>query len=583
VTDLGGEEREVRRPSDREPAANAIPEPEAELADFLPDAYLVTDANGVVRRANRAAAELLGRPQWHLAGKPLAVFVVGAQRQAFRREITALAGQLTRIDDWKVRFTPTRGEPFDASVTVGGVRDTAGRLVALRWLVRAGQRGVPSSSPGPGLLRPQPTEIAGDPSGARAMFLAQASELLASTFDSERTLASVAQLAVPRLADWCLVDLLDGAGQLRRLHVAHANVASASDAAQLAREAPDISHGHGPVAHAVLRGEGDVIGGAIDSALLASFASGPEQMGILERLRPRSVMVVPMAARGRTLGLLTFFMSESGRHYGPADLALAAELARRAALAAENAQLYAIAQRASQAKSDFLAAMSHELRTPLAAIVGYAGLLAEEIDGPLNAGQKEHLRRIRLSSDHLREIIEEILTFARVDAGKERVRLEPVDVASVAEDAVALVTPQAQQHGLELHVTLPPAQVRFESDAGKLRQILVNLLGNAVKFTERGMVSLAVSASDAEVTLEVADTGVGIARHQLERIFEPFWQVEQGRTRPHGGTGLGLTVVRELARMMGGDVEVESTPGRGTRFVVRLPRPQPAATSEATG
>jgi len=109
------------------------------------------------------------------------------------------------------------------------------------------------------------------------------------------------------------------------------------------------------------------------------------------------------------------------------------------------------------------------------------------------------------------------------------------------------------------------------------------LLGNAVKFTERGMVSLAVSASDAEVTLEVADTGVGIARHQLERIFEPFWQVEQGRTRPHGGTGLGLTVVRELARMMGGDVEVESTPGRGTRFIVRLPRPRPAATNEATG
>jgi PAS domain S-box-containing protein len=244
-----------------------------------------------------------------------------------------------------------------------------------------------------------------------------------------------------------------------------------------------------------------------------------------------------------------------------------AESARRDADAAR-----AAAEEASRAKSDFLATMSHELRTPLNAIIGYQNLLADGVTGPVNDTQHRQLDRIGASAHHLLMLIDEVLTLSRVEAGKETVHLEPVDIARVLDEANSIIEPLAKQKGLEFRVIHSETTIIIQSDAGKLRQAILNLLSNAVKFTARGNVTVRAFAVGDHVAFEVRDTGIGIAAEYLERIFEPFWQVEASTTRTAPGTGLGLAVTRRLAHLLGGEVTVQSALGEGSTFTIRLPR-----------
>ena len=243
-----------------------------------------------------------------------------------------------------------------------------------------------------------------------------------------------------------------------------------------------------------------------------------------------------------------------------------AEAARAEAEAAR-----AEAESANGAKSDFLAVMSHELRTPLSAIMGYQELLADGITGPVNEQQAQQLGRIKASARHLLSLIDEILTFTRIDAGREEVTLERASLASILEPAAEIVEPLARAQGLHIEVMLPANPVIVETDAVKVRQMIVNLLSNAVKFTDRGRIILSGDQAGDQLVISVEDTGIGISSDHFERIFEPFWQVEQKATRRAGGTGLGLTVTRRLALLLGGDVTVKSTPGEGATFTICLP------------
>ena len=243
-----------------------------------------------------------------------------------------------------------------------------------------------------------------------------------------------------------------------------------------------------------------------------------------------------------------------------------AEVAKAEAEAAR-----AEAESANGAKSDFLAVMSHELRTPLSAIMGYQELLADGISGPITEQQSQQLGRIKASARHLLSLIDEILTFTRIDAGREKVDLERASLSTLLEPAAELVEPLARAKGLHIEVMLPPNEVAVETDPVKVRQMIVNLLSNAVKFTDNGRVILSGDQKGDQLVISVEDTGIGISPEHFERIFEPFWQVEQKATRRAGGTGLGLTVTRRLALLLGGDVTVKSDPGGGTTFTICLP------------
>ena len=230
------------------------------------------------------------------------------------------------------------------------------------------------------------------------------------------------------------------------------------------------------------------------------------------------------------------------------------------------------AEVANRAKNDFLAVMSHELRTPLNAIVGYAELLHDGIAGPVTELQREQLGRVQMSANHLVELVDEILSFSRIESGHENIRQGPVEVARVTREAGALVEPVVAAKGLRFALEVPNEHAVFTSDAAKVRQILVNLLSNAIKFTDMGEIVLESRVEDGRVTFEVRDTGIGIAPENQERVFETFWQVDQTATRKAGGAGLGLSVSRRLARALGGDLSVESELGKGSRFRFWVPR-----------
>ena len=241
------------------------------------------------------------------------------------------------------------------------------------------------------------------------------------------------------------------------------------------------------------------------------------------------------------------------------------------------------AELASSAKSDFLAVMSHELRTPLNAIIGYVSLLADGITGPVNIQQVAQLGRVKASATHLLALIEQILSLSRIEAGHEDMHVEHVDVRTVVRDATTLVEPLMAAKGLALQVDLPPEPGELATDVTKVRQILLNLLTNASKFTERGTVRCELRAEVEMFVVDVSDTGRGITSADLPHVFESFWQAGVGDHERPEGVGLGLSVSRRLAQLLGGEITVESVPGQGSTFSVRLPRRLPNDNGRAAG
>ncbi len=254
-----------------------------------------------------------------------------------------------------------------------------------------------------------------------------------------------------------------------------------------------------------------------------------------------------------------------------AHLRAAEQTASEAAMKARE-----VAERANAAKAHFVATVSHELRTPMNAVLGYTQLLADELCGPITTLQHEHLGRVSASGRHLLDLIEQLLSHARIEAGEETVDMSDVPVTTVVEQSLVLVRPLADQKGLHVRVEGPAQPVQLHTDPGKVRQILVNLLANAVKYSERGDIVLTIKTEGVEanqrVIFAVSDTGVGITPEHHDQIFEPFWQVDRPLARGREGTGLGLSVARHLARLLGGDVVVTASAlGQGSTFVFSLP------------
>jgi PAS domain S-box-containing protein len=254
----------------------------------------------------------------------------------------------------------------------------------------------------------------------------------------------------------------------------------------------------------------------------------------------------------------------------------AEELERRVAeRTAELAVARDRAEAADRLKSAFLATMSHELRTPLNSIIGFTGIVLKGLAGPLTAEQNKQLDMVRSSARHLLELINDVLDISKIEAGELTVSCEPVDLQSPISKAVGMVKPLAERKGLALRANVPLDLGQTLSDERRVQQVLLNLLNNAVKFTERGEVSLTVEVTSDAVHMHVADTGIGIKPENLAIVFQPFRQIDSGTTRNHEGTGLGLAICRRLADLMGGEIRAASEWGKGSVFTFTLPLRRP--------
>jgi signal transduction histidine kinase/PAS domain-containing protein len=299
--------------------------------------------------------------------------------------------------------------------------------------------------------------------------------------------------------------------------------------------------------------------------------SGRPLMREVPELALGPMMVAPLQAHGEILGVLAVARGVDAAPFGVRDTERLRMLADHAALAVHKSLLLLQAQSADRAKGRFLATMSHELRTPLTALAGYNELLIDQVIGPVSDSQLDILERMRSVTMHLSAMIEEILSFTSLEEGRELVRPSEFLAADLIRSAVALVQPLADQRRLDLEVVMPRQFVRMTSDIEKSRQILINLLSNAMKFTDSGKVTVRLSSTANAVRIEIADTGIGIPPDELSRLFRPFAQVDTGLTRRHGGTGLGLYISRRLATMLGGHIEVNSEVGKGSTFTIVLP------------
>lgn len=448
---------------------------------------------------------------------------------------------------------------------------------------------------------------AAEASRDRFAFLAEVSRCLADSLDYETTLTTVASMSLPYFGAWCMVDICSEDGEIRRVAVVHPNPAKQTIARQLRQNYPPSSEDLVGTARVIRSGRPEMAFEIPDSALVAT-ARDPEQLRLLRELGVESYVTVPMVARGRVVGAMTFVTAESGRRFGDVDLIIAEDLARRAAMAVDNARLYrdaeaartsaeeaaaeaeaaaeeaeiamdeaersrAAAEAANRAKSDFLAAMSHELRTPLNAIAGYAELIELGVRGPVTQEQRADIARIQKSQRHLIGLINSVLNFARLEAGAVHFSRQEVSLTEALSVCETLIRPQLLARGLEFEFEGCDPEIRVRTDPEKLQQIVLNLLTNAVKFTDPGgRITLACKCTGGTAMVTVTDTGDGIAAEDLARVFEPFVQVDAALTRTHDGVGLGLAISRDLARALGGELTAESELGMGSTFTLTLPR-----------
>jgi PAS domain S-box-containing protein len=403
-----------------------------------------------------------------------------------------------------------------------------------------------------------------------ARFLAEAGEILGRSLDYEETLRAISDLVVPRFADWCFIDLVEADGGFRRIAVAHPpGPEHEAIARKLQRTYAPTSAPHG-VSQTFARGTSLLMNEVPDDALNAVTRDDEHRQALLS-MGVRCFVSVPMTSRGTTFGVLTFFGTDVRSRFEPSDVALAEEVARRAALAVDNARLYGTAQEANRAKDEFLANLSHELRTPMTAILGWAHLLQL---GGLDAEQVElGLRTIRQSGEAQAKLIDDLLDVSRIVTGKLHLNPTAVRLSDIARGAIAAIRPAADAKRQSLDVDIRAGETMVLGDASRLQQVFWNLLSNAVKFTPPGgVVRVRLADRDADVVLTVEDSGEGIAPEFLPLVFERFRQAAtaiRGRT----GLGLGLAIAKELVEMHGGAIAATSGGrGKGSTVTVTLPR-----------
>lgn len=541
------------------------------IFDSVADGITVMDRTGRIVFANDTGARLLGRDradeligmtgaellgEWEIlddAGEPLP-----ADRMPTRR---ALAGETEPEET--VRFR-RRGSTDD------------------RWsLVRA--RLLNGASPDEDLVVTAFQDITSlKRSESRLQFLSEASAILGESVDYQQTLRRAAEIAVPDLADWCVVDVLEWTGGITRVAVAHADPEKVAATRELWQRWPSDPARSGAV-HEMTQRRGPLLVDRVTPEMLRAQAQDAEHLAFLESLDIRSVLVVPLEARGEVLGAFTLVQSESGRRFGRGDVEVAAELGRRAGAAIDVARLVWETHENARLRDEFIAVASHDMRTPLAAIRGYAQLAGRHVERS-EAPDREQLQHwlsdVDASVDRLAHLVSELLdaTLVRADQSVP-LHLAEVKLSAVASEVLERHRPLSDRHRLVVHA--PEDEPTGLWDASRVARVLDNIVGNAVKYSpDGGEVVVSIGYDTARARVEVSDQGIGIAASDREKIFNPMYR--GGNAEHVAGTGLGLAGSRRLVELMGGTIQVESRIGQGSTFTVWLPL-APAGDEETAG
>jgi PAS domain S-box-containing protein len=537
------------------------------------DGILVVDLNGKILSSNQKMADM-----WEI---PAEVLACGDDQLA----INAALDKLIYPDDFLAKVTELYRHPEEASYDVLELKD--GRTferysqpqriddvpVGRVWSFRDVTSRLRAEEQERALTQEQAARAEAENSQKRASLLAEASRVLSASFDYQTTLAALVRLAVPALADYCALDIVEAEDSFERIGEAHVDPTKSKLLREVAKFPKSALTARHPLMRVMATGAPVLEADITPAFIRASFAEA-EQRRVVEALAPRSLICVPLVTSGKPLGALTLVTSGSGRRYEIADLSLAADLARRAAIVVEHARLFHEAEQATRARDDVLAVVAHDLRNPLNTVTMAAGMMLETM--PVERVQeRRQVEIVRRAADRMNRMIQDLLDVKRMESGRLTTDLKPEDPGVLINDTIDMLRPLAASSTIRLETDIEQNLPLVLADAARVQQVLSNLVGNAVKFTPRdGRITVCAERLDAEVRFAVIDTGPGIPAEQLPHIFGRFWQA---KTSDRRGIGLGLAIAKGIVEGHNGRIWVESHVGLGSTFYFTLP----AATQNA--
>jgi PAS domain S-box-containing protein len=488
----------------------------ADLYDFAPVGYASLDENSRIEEINITGSKLLGETPNKLIGRSFLDFIAPEQVELFTTHLRrSLRFRQKRSVDLRLRTQDGAG--MDVQLFTMATQDLDSQALQFR----VAMLNITSRRRAEAAVRRQREDA--------QRFLNEASAVLSASLDWEITLWSLARAAIPHLADACVVDILGSGGPVRRVAVAHLD--------------PEKER------------------------LLWSLENFPSETEVYQD----SVMWVPLVVRGQTIGSIGLMLERPDRCYNLFDLALAEDLADRAASALDNAKLYSKEQEANRLKDEFLAVVSHELRTPLTPILG--AIYKLRVSRPEDADLQKNLDMIERNARAQARIVEDLLDISRITTGKLEFHRHPRNLLSIIETAVELVEPTIKTLGLNLKTSLEEPKRPVLCDRDRIQQVIWNLLSNAFKFTPRGgTIEIGLENAGNYGRITITDTGAGISKEFLPHVFDRFRQASNFATRMQGGLGLGLSIVKYIVEQHGGTVRAASGgEGRGSTFIVDLP------------
>ncbi|MFV8250804.1 PAS domain S-box protein [Bdellovibrio bacteriovorus] len=547
------------------------------IFENMPNMIFVKDARDLrFVRFNKAGEDLIGIPRSELIGKNDYDLFPKEQADFFTAKDRDVLKESKIVDIPEEEINTTRGVRYLHTRKIP-VFDKEGRpqyllgasedITELKKAER--QRAI--------LVKEQIARSAAELRAQQMGFLSDLTFAMTQSFDLDNILKAFTEKSIPTLADICIVDLMDEEG----LEISHTQIAAKnsedSDFIQSWREKFPMRWDGTYGAASVIRSRKTEIINGVDLDQFLKSAFGPEAALTERPIHAEAFMTVPILLRDeKPLGVISLISTTPGRHFSPIDQSMAEEIGRRLAVLIENSRLYYRAQEASRAKTAFLANVSHEIRTPLGAMLGFAEILKE--DESLREEQKEAVETVLRNGQQLLHIVDEILDISKVES--ERIQIESIvfDLPDLLHDVIHLLRGRAEEKGIELRLRLGSLPQKIQSDPTRLRQILINVIGNAIKFTDSGYVEMEARSRNGRrrdghqrIEFLVTDTGIGISAEQRNNLFQPFSQADSSTTRRFGGTGLGLFLSRKLARLLGGDVILNtSSAGIGSSFLISI-------------
>lgn len=548
--------------------------PDADLYQVLvqlsPDAIVIHAAGRIVF-INQAGAEIVGTAIDEVVGRPIMDFVHPLDQVMVAERVKDMLdhgkpGPRAKLrfvrPDGRVVIGETRSVPFlygEQPAILVSIRDITAQLEAEAERVR--------------LLEERAAERTKREDDQR--FLIEIASILNGSLDYNTTLANLAQLSVPYLADACIVDIQEADGSIIPVALAHIDPAQIELAREIRRRYPLDPAGSSGTPAVLRRGE-PLLMPVIPADVPRTNARSAEHLELLQALGLRSIIHVPLRSRGQSLGVITFAMTTSSRVYGPADLALAEEVAAQAGMAVDNARLYRDAQEALRLRDEFLTVASHELRTPLTALQLQIQVLQRALgSAPADDPLTQRLSRLSAVAGRqmrrLTHLVNDLLDVSQLAEGRLQLHREWVDLATVTGDIIQRFDMQLQAANCETRVALSPVTGYW--DEARIEQALSNILSNALKYAAGTPIEITVDSDEVEARVTIRDAGIGIAPGDINRIFGRYERAVSARH--YGGMGLGLHIAREVIEVQGGRLSVESSPGTGSTFTIALPLAAP--------